>query len=143
MPDTSRRRTAALWIPMAIADSAMSIANGNAAGASPTDCQPAANTAQNDRFDGERQRHNARPDVLGSIALDDPCADGGARKKSGECDARSDRCVGIKLCESNRQQHSIAGHVRGKYAVQAEITERIDVARSKRKRQQERVSCSG
>ena len=126
-----------------MADSAMSIANGNAAGASPTDLPACGERTQNGGFDGKRQCHNTRPSVLRSIALHDPCADGGARKKSGECDARSDRCVRIKLCESNRQQHSIAGHVRGKYAVQAEITERIDVARSKRKRQQEKVSCSG
>ena len=95
----------------------MRIANGNAAGACSNRLPACGEHAQNDRFDAERQRHSARPDAFGPIALDDPCAHGGPPKKSGECDARSDRCIGIQLCESNGKQYSVAGHVRGKYAV--------------------------
>ena len=82
MPDTSRRRTAALWTPIASADSPMRIANGSADWRLPNRLPACGEHAQNDRFDGERQRHSARPDAFSPIALDEPCAHGGALQET-------------------------------------------------------------
>ena len=128
MPGTFRRRTAALWMPMAIADTAMSAwvsmtSRSDAVRYVPT-AKAASMAASSASAHVTAGGHGPVPRIRSTMRA--PMTSPTPKPRSATS-ARS-AAAALLLAEVQAQQHGIAGHVRGEDAAEPEIADRVDIA---------------